>query len=211
MTFLSWLLEIITGIITLVFMVLSYGDDANHVSVQNLSNLLCIFHFIVIPGSYLLNTEVNKSLIIAEGWCSGIRKAISPPAQNNQIVPDVEIEENNHEMGNSTEAGLIPRPIQSISGNIAAIANVKNHDIYADELEKLSECITKRAKLNMKKSKKYRNKNQFSLDIPVQSNGIASMGKENCDDIETIVLQEQVEQIRPRSAAKLSASRNNWI
>ena len=149
-------------------MVLSYMDDFNHFAIGFLSYLLCALHFIGIPGSYLLSTEVNKSLIIAEGWCSGIRRVIPLALQNNQIAPDAEMEENNHEMGNSTEAGLIPRPIQSISGNIAAIANVKNHDIYADELEKLSERITKRAKLNLKKSKKCRNKKQFSLDIPVQ-------------------------------------------
>ena len=99
----------------------------------------------------------------------------------------------------------------SISGNIHAIAKVNNHDMYANELNFLSECITKQAERTMRKTKMGRNRSKLSLDIPAQLASIESIGNENCDGIETIVLREQAEHERPKSVTKLSTFRNNWI
>lgn len=55
------------------------------------------------------------------------------------------------------------------------------------------------------------NKNQISLDIPAQLERIQSMREENCDNIETIILHEQTEPVRPKSEATFSMFQNNWI
>ena len=209
MTFISWILELITGITIFGLMALTSGGNG-YVAVWPfvLSHIIIYVNFILIPVSYLLHTEVNRSLIIAEGWYNGIRKAISPPSQQNQMELDAEREDKDNEVETPAEAGLIPRPILSISGNIDAIAKTRNHDMYLSELNNLSERITQ---LNTKENGISRNKNPPSLGIPIQLDTIESLDNEICDNIETIVLHEQAQHERTKCKVNFSASRNNWI
>lgn len=91
-------------------------------------------------------------MIIADGWHNSIRKAISPPAQQNEMELHVERQAENNEVENPIETGPIPRPILSISGNIYAITKVNNRDIYVNELKNLFGHMAKQAKPNLKKS-----------------------------------------------------------
>ena len=209
MTFISWILELITGITVFGLMALTSGGNENSAIWPFLLSHICIYvNFIIIPVSYLLHTQVNRTLIIAEGWYNGIRKAISPPSQQKQMVIVAEREDKDNEADTPREAGPIPRPILSISGNLDAIAKTRSHGMYLAELSNLSEHITQ---LNTKDNGISGNENPPSIDTPIQLNTVDSLDKESRDNIETIMLHEQAQHERPKCKINLSASRNNWI
>ena len=83
-TFISWLVEFVAGIIGLLQVLL------RHVSSSILS-LSVFLNFIIIPGIYLLNTEMCKPLIITQGWWKWIRTLLcsnpaAPPQNAEQEV-----------------------------------------------------------------------------------------------------------------------------
>ena len=158
-----------------------------------------------------MHTEVNRSLIIAEGWYNGIRKSFLPPPDQNEIQADARRKNRNIENENPTIARLVPRPILSISGNIDALAKTSNHDIYVNELKNLSDHIMKQTKANTNKVKMARSKHHILLDIPVQLDRVELTDEENVDDVETIVLKEQARQDRPNTGEHILTYLNNWI
>ena len=132
MTFISWSLEFISGIITMAFIYIIHHGIYDNISKHVLLALDICINSIVIPGSYLLNSEVNKSLIVAGGWYRAIRNLLLP-ARHNQIQPEPPIELN-----------VIPRPIASISGNIDALEQRRRCDeTYVNITETLSERTAK--------------------------------------------------------------------
>ena len=129
MTFIAWLLELITGIASFTFVAVTTaitGNEDSIVLMGSLAYLIIYSNFIVTPATYLLNTEVIKGMIVAEGWYNGIKHAIFTSAQKNVIVPDSELEEKHNKREIHAEIGPIPNPIPTISGNIHAMANVSN-------------------------------------------------------------------------------------
>ena len=64
MTTISWCLEFTTGIVA---MLLRFNFTDELVAPFLVLADACL-NFIVIPGSYILNNEATKQLIIAEGW-----------------------------------------------------------------------------------------------------------------------------------------------
>ena len=76
MTFLTWSLELITGIVHLAIYFIS-GHDG---SLQAANIVLAIFthflHFIIIPSVYSLNTGVVKECILKNGWLRSLRAVV---------------------------------------------------------------------------------------------------------------------------------------
>ena len=104
----------------------------------NMELILSIFvidgflNFIVIPSSYLLNTDIIKRVIITEGWCKAFRRQDEevginriPPSQNN---PENGMISAPKDARIKKEAPLMNQqvPIPTISGNIQAFAGKRN-------------------------------------------------------------------------------------
>ena len=113
MTIISWSLELITGVISLVNTLIFGHDDSLEIVTQVLVAVHVFLYFVVIPSSYLLNTEIFKNRIVEQGWIS----AIPREKRNSRIAPlenqDAEMKSSKSNQ-NSTNEG----PIPTISGNV---------------------------------------------------------------------------------------------
>ena len=131
-TIISWSLEFLASI-TLVskyWILQSYHNEHwNYTQRQLVSNILKVLEaltiLILIPSSYLLNSEANKLRIMANGWITMCTKQ--------------RIE--NDERGPPVEHPPMPQPIPSISGNIRALFPNNNNASYAHTMQILSEQI----------------------------------------------------------------------
>ena len=120
MTFISWFLEFCTGAVGVGIRLLN-GLDVD--IIRWVVFVDTCLNFIIIPSSYILNNEVNKKLIIADGWCKGFGQLLHQnsvnPVQNEEVelvvVPDA-----------------IPRPIPTISGNIKALSQQNLREFNKD-------------------------------------------------------------------------------
>ena len=83
MTVTSWSLELVTGIITMANMLFFGHHDSLEIITQSLVFTHAFLYFVVIPGSYLVSTEVLKNLIVDQGWAK-IFPFCQPP---NRVVP----------------------------------------------------------------------------------------------------------------------------
>ena len=130
MTVTSWSLELLTGIITLINAFIFAHDASLEISIQVLVAIHTFLYFVVIPGSYLLSTQVYRNLIFDKGWhivipCRKNRREVTPePIGEVQLNVDKDepstIEEN--------QSDLVPKPkmdqnrkatpIPTISGNV---------------------------------------------------------------------------------------------
>ena len=97
-------------------------------------------NFIVIPSSYLLNTDIIKRVIITEGWCKVFGRQDDQvglnrirPSQNN---PENAMISAPKHARIQNEAPLMNQqvPIPTISGNIQAFAGKRN-SISNEKLE----------------------------------------------------------------------------
>ena len=80
----SWLLEFLSGIVTLL-RYWTRADGTNSIWTNRLSHLLVLFiTYILIPGSYLLNDEVTKLLIVANGWTKFFRNNVAKCGQRRE-------------------------------------------------------------------------------------------------------------------------------
>ena len=70
MSALSWFLEFLTGG---VFLTKILFNDGNNTIILYLVLFDSLLNFVIIPSSYLLNTEVIKGFIIANGWMHYLR------------------------------------------------------------------------------------------------------------------------------------------
>lgn len=116
MTVTSWSLELVTGIITLVNMLFFSHHDSLEIITQILAFIHAFLYFVVIPGSYLLSTDVSKNLIVAHGWAK-----IFPFCQRPNRVAPIEneaIEMNNIPQHNEAHRQIVPIPVPTISGNV---------------------------------------------------------------------------------------------
>ena len=111
MTAISWALEFITGILAIALMYFSF---ANEFAIVFLSLTDVCMNFVVIPSSYIFNTEEVKQYIIAEGW----RKWFNKSFRSNRVTPPT----NDGLAEAPIELMPIPRPIPTISGNIFALS-----------------------------------------------------------------------------------------
>ena len=130
MTVLSWFLEFINGLVGLVIRF----NTTNPYSDANLIVLIVFLdasiNFIVIPSSYLFNNEVNKTMIIADGWY----KMFKGRFISNKVAPAPTNAENI-----DAPSCLQPPPICTISGNLSALDGRQNdtfnQKIHTDMME----------------------------------------------------------------------------
>ena len=87
------------------------------------------FNSIIIPGSYLLNNDVNRSLIAARGWYETVSNNLLP-RWHNQIQPE--------QPEPPIELNVLPPPIPTISGNINALERRTCRENYANVMQNLS-------------------------------------------------------------------------
>ena len=125
MTVFSWSLEFITGLVLLVINIKIHNPETN----VDLISFMVIFdaflNFIIIPSSYILNNEVMKKIIMAEGW----RKIFRGRIKLNIIHSDRNSLESND--GAVANLQLVPNP--TVSGNIKALT--KQRKCLKDDLE----------------------------------------------------------------------------
>ena len=83
MTVTSWSLELATGVITLINSFIFAHDASLEISTQILVAIHLFLYFVVIPGSYLLSTQVYKNRVSDMGWYTVLpsrknRRAVAP-------------------------------------------------------------------------------------------------------------------------------------
>lgn len=115
MTVTSWFLEFVTGVISLVNTLIFGHDDSLEMLTQILVFIHVFLYFIVIPGSYLLNTEDYKNLVIEKGWrniifCCRRRNRVAPVS--NEVLELVELQINNN------VDRVVSTSVPTISGNV---------------------------------------------------------------------------------------------
>ena len=83
-TAMSWLLEFLASIVSLLRYCIM-GTGKNSEWIDRLSQLLVLFiSYILVPGSYLLNDEVTKLLIVANGWTKFFRNNVAKCGQRRE-------------------------------------------------------------------------------------------------------------------------------
>ena len=115
MTTISWALEFTCGLLAIGYLTFYHSHQSeSYDSIVFIGLLLDQFiNFVLIPGSLVLNNDVNKDIVVDHGWCQGLRNAfvsskVSPVPGNPQEHPVVH--------------NPIPRPIPTISGNLEMLS-----------------------------------------------------------------------------------------
>ena len=72
MTIISWMLELLASIICLIYYFVYDGGVGRFFGILDV-----VLNFIIIPTSYNLNNDVNKVIIEAEGWFSGMLQVLN--------------------------------------------------------------------------------------------------------------------------------------
>ena len=126
MTAISWLLELFTGLVAMGITIHSQNPESDIDFIACIIIIDACLNFILIPSSYLLNNEVNKTMIIAGGWCRIFRRRV----QANKIIPAP----NNVER-DQRDPNLQPAPIRTIYGNVQALA-IQRNDVTNENLNK---------------------------------------------------------------------------
>ena len=99
MTVISWILEMVTGIIAMVTTLFFSHHEIFNTTTQTLMFIYIFLYFVAIPGSYLLSTEVLKNLIVKRGW-----RIVTPfPKCHNRVFP-ISNEGNDHVSQAANEA-----------------------------------------------------------------------------------------------------------
>ena len=113
MTIISWFIEFIAGIANLAIYFLY--KEAVVLALLGLFNIFV--NFVVIPGTYILNTEDCKRFIIEQGWIKSLRRMRHStrvsPSQN-------EIQKADNQLNDVHCNKPMPQPIPTISGTISA-------------------------------------------------------------------------------------------
>ena len=91
MSVMTWLMEFITGCLLMINFTMS--DNITIIIIISLFDV--IMTFVVIPGAYILNTEVMKSKIIQNGWFRSLRTLpssgrIQPAANEEANVQNIQ-------------------------------------------------------------------------------------------------------------------------
>ena len=86
MSVFTWSIEFLTGGVFIFMAVVT--NDIKVIIIFGFFD--CILSFVIIPGAYILNTEVTKAGIVKYGWFRSFRtlfpsKAIQPAANNNLV------------------------------------------------------------------------------------------------------------------------------
>jgi len=113
MTIISWLIEFIAGIGNLAIYFL-YDENA----IVALFAMFTIFiNFVVIPGTYILNTEACKRFIIEQGWIMSLGRMCNSTRVSPLQNEDQNLDNHLHDIHRQNP---MPQRIPTISGNISA-------------------------------------------------------------------------------------------
>ena len=125
MTVISWSLEFIAGLVALAVNLEIHDPESNVDFITCGVIVDALLNFIIIPSSYILNNEVMKTVIIAEGWCKIVRNLM----RSNKVTPSQnETHENIREASNT-----LPIPIPTVSGNLQALQSSQKDLTYSLE------------------------------------------------------------------------------
>ena len=130
MTVTSWSLELATGVITLINSFFFAHDASLEISTQILVAIHLFLYFVVIPGSYLLSTQVYKNMVSEMGWYIVLpsrknRRAVAPGSVD-EIQLNVPKDAQSVKEENLSEPVSSPKALQNktadkvptISGNV---------------------------------------------------------------------------------------------
>lgn len=204
MTVFSWCLEFLAGAIAVT------GLFFNKLMICVAFDI-CL-NFVLIPGSYMLNNQVNKTLIIADGWCQVIKNTFclrcTRKVESAQ-VGDIE---------SSNKQKVVPQPIPSISGNIVALSQKNRYNKTKNVLQNVSERTLQEDGPNLEENN-IAEQNSSINQVPSVSRSrspsslptlqtIDSML--DIDDIEIIVLPNNVKHTTNESMVKY-VKKNNYV
>ena len=113
MTIIAWSLEFMTGLVNLLIGVKTSNPESNVDFITCMVIIDGFLNFIIIPSSYILNSDVLKTAIIASGWFQFFRQLI--------ISIKVQPLQNDDNQQENAPPDPQPRPILSVSGNIKAL------------------------------------------------------------------------------------------
>ena len=134
MTIISWLIEFISGIAILAMYFLF--KEANIVTLFAMFNTF--LNFVIIPGTYILHTEVCRTLVVAQGWSLTIIRMCHPT----RVSPLQDEDQNSDEHHNDVPPRqAMPQPIPTISGNISARQNGTQRQNVIIEMKRLRETL----------------------------------------------------------------------
>ena len=83
MTVISWSLEFFAGLLSISAIYLAMNLNTNFRVVIVITIADIVLNFIAIPSTYVFNNELNKTVIITEGW----RKLIKTCFRSNRVQP----------------------------------------------------------------------------------------------------------------------------
>ena len=87
-TVISWILELFASFIPLSRYLIWTGNEDNE-WVDRIVNLVGLFiGSVIVPGSYLLNNEAVKMLIVAHGWTKFVRGSMVRCLSRNRLSND---------------------------------------------------------------------------------------------------------------------------
>ena len=130
MTVTSWSLELLTGVITLINAFIFAHDGSLEIATQVLVAIHIFLYFVVIPGSYLLSTDVYRNLIFDQGWYIVVpfqkdrRQAAPEPINELQVnsnrndLSKDETKPNDTVTQETIDEKKVEAPIPTISGNV---------------------------------------------------------------------------------------------
>ena len=141
MTFISWSLEFVAGLFVILQLMAGWLRLVTQLQTAKIFLsliLLSVFlNFVIIPGTYLLHTDICKAFVISQGWWKSFRTLFSlnraAPIQNEGLeehrnpnvrpIPNVVASKNvdgvlDRYPSNEPDSEPQPLPIPTISGNI---------------------------------------------------------------------------------------------
>ena len=132
MTTLTWLLELVTGIVALSVYFIVAHDDSLQAANTVLVLLTHSLHFIIIPSAYNLNTRVVKECIMKHGWLRSFHVVVPENNENDMANEndDTEFDENDHPAQNSP-----PLQIRTSSGDARGISVSKKFNLEVVSVE----------------------------------------------------------------------------
>ena len=105
MTIFAWSLEFVTGLVNLAIGIKIHHPESNIDFITCMVLFDGFLNFIIIPSSYIMNNEVLKTAIMAEGWYQIIRRRIL----SDQAIPAANAAEN-QEGGPANQVPAVPQP-----------------------------------------------------------------------------------------------------
>ena len=154
MTIISWMLELLASIICLIYYFVDDGGVGRFFGILDV-----VLNFIIIPTSYNLNNDVNKVIIEAEGWFSGMLQVL-----NINKGTEGEVENGEHERHCNNNPIIRDRKDPCNERSNEPIEELQcNEDAISKEVPTVSRKIELKTNPSFKKNKNNRIRQQGHL------------------------------------------------